>query len=246
MTFKSGMFGDIRTDGAIGILYFVITPTVLLMLLRNFKQNRYELCLLLATLGFGYALFNTQSYLRYIFPIGSFIVLIFVTSLPNTGSNSRLLSFGFIFISLINLLRMPNAATYLPLHDPKIYLSKLTYNNYFIKERPYLKVGEILSQNPDYKNKKILLVGPHFDPAYYYYPSHTVAYSWHSLDFFVKFHQNNADLEKTVSDIGADLVVCPLHKTEADSKFNFSEQCKNISNKEFTFGDVYVGRVKGR
>lgn len=244
MTFNSGMFGDVRTDGAIGILYFVITPTALLILLWHYKQCKFELYLLLTTLLVGYLLFSTQSYLRYIFPIASFIVLIFIAVLGKTSANLKLISVGFILISLLNLLRMPIAATYLPLDNPKLYLSKLTFNNYFIKERPYLKVGEILSQNPDYQNKRILLVGPHYDPAYYYYPSRTIAYSWHSLDFFVKFHQNNADLKKTVNDIGIDLVVCPLHKTEADIKYNFSEQCRNISDKEFTFGDVYVGKIK--
>ena len=87
-----------------------------------------------------------------------------------------------------------------------------------------------------------MLIGAAYDPIYYYYPSGTVAYSWHSPRAFDLINQNPDNLSKVLKELNIEILVCPEAQVK-DDRFNFSNQCKVLSERLFSLNGVYVGKV---
>lgn len=240
MVFKSGTFGDVKVDGALGLTYFVFFPVVILFYLFNLRKLKNECVLILGVVFFIYALFSTQAYVRYILPIFAIVILFFIQSVNHLPIKKGWLNVILLVLVGINLLKIPSAAGYIPLHNYKIYLNADAMHKFFTEARPYGSVGKILAEFPQFSGKKILLLGEHFDPAYYYFPDNTIAYSWHSLEMFENFNKNGHDLKKTIKDLKIDLIVCSAIPVSGD-RFRLTEQCLSNTTPVFVFGKIYVG-----
>jgi hypothetical protein len=196
---------------------------------------------------FIYFLFSKQAYLRYIFPVFGVFYLIFIKRIASNDRVKAMLSIVLFIATAINLLKVPYAGTHFPYGQNEIYFDNKFRQEFLIREKPYAMVGEILKAFPQFKGKKILLVGEGYDPVYYHYPKNTVAFSWHSDATFRSIIKVNFDLEEAVKDLNVDLIVCPLKDRDqsagTDVRFQFSKQCREISKPVFVFENVYVGEI---
>ena len=247
MIFDSKSFGDIDRNGALGILPAILVPIIILLGLRSPTKNGMDFYLTLVGFIFIYFLFSKQAYLRYVFPVLGAFYLVFIKRIASINHIKSLLSI-ILFISIvINLIKIPYAGTHFPFGQNEIYFDNKLRREFLIKEKPYAVVGEILKSFPQFKGKKILLVGEGYDPVYYYYPKNTVAFSWHSDSTFRSIIKANFDLKEAAKNLNIDLIVCPLKDRDqsagSDARFQFSKQCREISKPVFVFENVYIGEI---
>jgi hypothetical protein len=232
-------FGEFSSNGTIGLIFSIIIPLSVLMTLANIKKWRYEIVLIAGLLIIIFCIFYFQAYIRYIYPALTLFLLIFI--ILSSDINYKYLSVFLITISLINVIKIPYASTYIPFNYA-LYFDSSKASEYISINRPYAKVGSILRDFPEFKGKKVMLIGVAYDPIYYYYPSNTVANSWHSPRAFDLINQNPDNLSKVLKELNIEILVCPEVQVK-DDRFNFSNQCKVLSERLFSLNGVYVGKV---
>ena len=246
-TFNSTRFGDVSGNGSIGVIFFVFMPLLIFAQAINLRTSSNYFILTLSTLVFAIAVFQLQAYLRYVYPIFGAVLMLMAYYLPKLNLNLNLLKYILLGFLAINIVRAPYSGLSLAMDVPSIYYDQKSRQNYLTRELPHVTVGEILKQFPEYRDKKILIIGAGFDPTYYHYPKNTVAFSWHSRETFNTILQMNGDLKRAAEKLNIDLIVCPLDQIKGEDfaeKHRFADQCKEISEKIFIFDRVYVGKVK--
>ena len=239
ISFMSMKYGEFSSNGTIGLIFSIIIPLSVLMILANFKKWRYEIVLTTGLLIIIFFIFYFQAYIRYVYP--ALILFLFIFIILSTDINHKYLSKFLIIIAIINIIKIPYASTYFP-WNYALYFDSSKVSEYISINRPYAKVGSILRDFPEFKGKKVMLIGAAYDPIYYYYPSGTVAYSWHSPRAFDLINQNPDNLSKVLKELNIEILVCPEAQVK-DDRFNFSNQCKVLSERLFSLNGVYVGKV---
>lgn len=246
-TFDSQKFGDTSGQGSLGVAFFIFTPLLIFSQAINLRSSVNYFVLLLGALIFVTAIFQIQSYLRYIYPIFGSVLMLMAYFLPKLNLNLKLLKYVLFSVIVINIVRAPYSGLSLAMDVPSIYYDNNSRANYLTRELPHATVGEILKKFPEYRDKKILIIGAGFDPVYYHYPKNTVAFSWHSRETFNTIVQMDGDLKKAADKLNIDLIVCPLEQIEGEDfaeKHRFADQCKEISEKILILGRVYLGKIK--
>lgn len=246
-TFDSQKFGDMSGQGSLGVGFFIFIPLLIFSQAINLRSSVNYFVLLLCALVFVTAIFQLQAYLRYVYPIFGAVLMLMAYFLPKLNLNLNLLKYVLLGAIVINIVRAPYSGLSLAMDVPSIYYDNKSRENYLTRELPHTTVGEILKRFPEYRDKKILIIGAGFDPTYYHYPKNTVAFSWHSRETFNTIVQMEGDLKRATDKLNIDLIVCPLEQIKGEDfaeKHRFADQCKEISEKILVLDRVYLGKIK--
>ena len=251
MILDSKKYGDIGLNGALGIFYLITTPILLIYIFLVTTRNKKLLVAFAFVLIFCGLILSIQSYLRYIYPILAFLIIIFSYVLNEKSFNLKLVHIILMICIGINLYKIPYAGPHFSLFDFKIYTNNQERKDYIIREMPYAYLGEIIRNIPEVKGKKILLIGPGFTPSYYNYPDKTVAFSWHSRQAFnsiVKELQSDSKngLAEALKKLDVDYIVCPLAQGNSEDfldKNLATNQCHEASTKIMDFNGIFFGKV---
>ena len=244
MIFNSKAYGEFSSNGSIGIFLAMFIPFSIIAIILNIKKFKTEIFILAQIVLFIYLIFDKQQYLRYIYPSFSLVVILFILIVAKVSINKFILLTCLFLMVAMNFYKLPYSGPYLPL-DISLYLNKDKRDLFVGTQRPYAIVGNLLSKFPEFQGKKILLIGPGFDPSYYYFPIGTIAYSWHSPKLFNEINSManpEGDLLSVLKKLNVDIVVC-RDSQDANDKFQFSTQCKNNSKGFLTIGGIYAGYV---
>lgn len=241
--FNSKKYGEFySSSGALGIFYSIFIPTSLILICSNLKNRIKPFLLLVAFIFYVAVVFHTQTYLRYIFSALPIIFFVTASALQGIKINKVLFVSILGLIGSVNFIKSSSASSAFRAAPIQFYLSNEGRQNYAVSNFPFASIGELLKKLPEFKNKKILLIGYGVDPIYYHYPKETEAYTWHSLNTFNTINEYGGNLNYAMKKLGVEVIVCP-EKQHLDDEFKFSDQCKKYSNKIFSLNGVFVGRV---
>lgn len=242
MIFNSKAYTQVASNGAVGIILALIAPIgILLTLVIGGKKS--EKLLFISVLIFIAAIFKYQAYLRYIYPVFPIFLIAFSSYLSAIPYRRPVLNVILILVIGINLFKIPYAGAYVFMpSEYKLYFDGAEGIKFLQRSKPYLSIGRFLATSKEFNDKKILLVGAGYDPAYYYYPDNTAAYSWHSDKAFTLINKYSGDLKMAIKELNVDVVVCPEIQSQ-DDKFKFASQCQSASKQIMLMDGVYVGRV---
>jgi len=124
----------------------------------------------------------------------------------------------------------------------EFYVSNQARQKFLANQLPLAPIGELLKVLPEFSNKKILLIGYAVDPIFYYFPSGTIAYTWHSLSVYDSINKNGGDISDAINKMGIEYIVCPS-EINANDVNKFTEQCKSKTIPVIATNMVYVGKV---
>jgi hypothetical protein len=240
--FNSKKYGEFITNGTLGIFLAVFIPSVLIIRLYNIKKDLKLTLILFIFILFLAIMFQRQVYLRYIIPALPIVYFVAISSLNIDKINSSILITILSIVIGINFIKSTTAASAFRPAPLEFYLSNQARQNFLASQLPYAAIGELLKVLPDFKNKKILLIGYAVDPLFYYFPNGTVAHSWHSLSVYDSINKNKGDISDVIKSMGIEFIVCPSEINSNDT-YKFAEQCRAKTIPVIVTSKVYVGKV---
>lgn len=146
MTFDSGKFLE-GEPGAFGWVFFVLLPlTVLAALLSG---TRFAAALVFVSLMFIGLVFQSQSYLRYIYPAVPLLILVMMQGIRDLGERSAhfgraiLLTGGALIV--LNVAALPAASWYHRSIDFRLLYSNAARDDFLLQQVPIRKAIEFIN-----------------------------------------------------------------------------------------------------
>jgi len=218
-SFHSSKYGS--PGAALGFFFVSLFPLSLLF----FKEKK-NLMFFAIIFTFVVIIWYKQAYLRYIYPIFPWLIIISFLNLNLLYQKNKLIkkvikyvALTIIFTNLIFLSK-----SYQRVQNVKFYLNKEfnfeTKNNL----NPIFEISDYVKKNPEIKN--ILLLGN--DPHYADFPSTLIALSWYSINFWYYSLSTN-ELEKILRKFEIEYVIYPENYKEENQAFQHFNKIKDLS-----------------
>jgi len=240
--FNSKKYGEFITNGTLGIFLAIFIPTLLVLRLSNIKKDIKLTLILFIFIIFLTIMFQRQVYLRYIFPAIPIAYFVSIALLSQERIKSSILITVLSIVIGVNFIKSTTAASAFRPAPMEFYASNQARQNFLANQLPLAPIGELLKVLPEFSNKKILLIGYAVDPIFYYFPSGTIAYTWHSLSVYDSINKNGGDISDAINKMGIEYIVCPS-EINANDVNKFTEQCKSKTIPVIATNMVYVGKV---
>jgi hypothetical protein len=234
MNINSKMFGEFQNQGALGIVLLVFIP---LSIFSSICARRWwMLAGVCSVIGYILFVFQSQAYLRYVFPVLPWILVIGSWALSRLPHPTRIGTIIVIFLCFVNIVRFPVA--HWPLQQFNLHLlhNKAFDNAFFLRSKPEAVIGEIVRKMDVYKKKKILLLG--LDPVYSTFPDGTISDAWHSWTFFAPALKDEK-ISSSIARSGAEVVIHTIGRG-----YSREAEIMEITTERFRLGDIRVGEVK--
>ena len=220
-SFKSAKYGS--PGAALGLFFVSLFPLSLLF----FKEKK-NLIFFAIAFSFIIIIWHKQAYLRYIYTIIPWLIIISFLNLNFLYKKNNLIkkivkytALTIIFTNLIfsykSYQRVQNVKFYL---DKEFYLE--TKNNIY----PVFEISDYVKKNPNIKN--ILLLGN--DPTYADFPETLIALSWHSINFW-HYSLSTTELEKILKKFKIEYVIYPENYKEGQQAFQHFNKIKDFPQK---------------
>lgn len=233
-TFGSRIFGEFRSNGVIGIAFFIILP--LSLLVTSISRRWWALATLIAALLYILLIFRTQAYLRYIFQVIPWILVVGAWALSRLFSARISVLLLVSTICIVNLLRFPVGMWPLEQFTTRLFFDRAIRDEFLAVNQPQAVIGNILQKMDGAKHQKILIMGR--DPVFSHFPAGTLADSWHSPKYYYSPLKNTA-FTKLLAQLGVDIIVHTIGEGELHES-----EIINVTNELFRFHTIRVARVK--
>ncbi|MDY7577622.1 glycosyltransferase family 39 protein [Herbaspirillum sp. RTI4] len=234
MSIQSERFGEFQSAGALGIGLLVLFPLSVLVVIV--ERRWWVMGALVSAVAYWILVFQHQAYLRYVFPVIPWFLVIGVWALSRLRF-AAVSSFIIVMIlCLVNVLRFPVA--YWPLQQfalPMLW-DRGAVAAFRLRSRPELIVGDAISRMGGYAGKKIVLLG--VEPVYSAFPEGTVADNWHSWTFFGPSIKD-VKLRTSIARVGGDIVVHSVGRG-----YSREAELMSITTELFRVGDLRVGQIR--
>ncbi|MCP3658128.1 glycosyltransferase family 39 protein [Herbaspirillum sp.] len=208
-TFESVVYGESIGNGAIGILMIVLLPISLVVSLL--ARRWWVFAGVIAALFYCAVVFHAQSYLRYIYQVVPWMLVFGAWALSKIKTWPVIVSIMALCMGAVSISRYPVVAWPLKQFSPRFLVDSSMGTGFRERSGPAIIAGDIITKNPNWRDKKILLVG--IDPVFSHFPGGTIATSWHSWPFFSSV-KDEASFNKALIDFGVEIIVHPIGQKE--------------------------------
>ncbi|MDB5988728.1 MAG: hypothetical protein JWQ10_131 [Herbaspirillum sp.] len=227
-------FGESAANGAVGIVLLIFFP---LSVLSAIVHRRWAmLTAIMAAMFYVVLVFNSQAYLRYIYQIIPWFLILGCWALSGIAYPRISTTLLVSVLCLINLARFPVASGPLQQFDPSLFLDRAAGEAFLVRNKPVAVVGDIIRKMDDLSHRQILVLGT--DPVFSHFPGGTIADSWHSWSFFtsdIKF----THFGRLIGQLGIEVIVHTIGQNEPHEA-----EVMNLTDEVFRFHNIRVGLVK--
>lgn len=235
-TLKSKSYGEFWADGAIGIAFLVLIP--LGIATSIFVRQWWVLGGLFAAMIYCGFVFQSQSYLRYVYQVLPWFIVFGVWALAQLRRSALTVTLLVLLMCLVSLLRFPVVYGPFGQFSTSLMFDREMHRVLLERSNPLANVGDIVRKTETMRNKQVLLIGT--DPAYYHFPAGTIAWSWHSWPFSTSVARG-VNFKGLLQEFNVELIVHPV-----DSNHSHQSDILSMTDEIFTLNGIRVGLVKAQ
>jgi hypothetical protein len=220
-SFNSAKYGS--PGAALGLFFVSLFPLSLL-----FLREKKNLIFLAIAFSFIIIIWHKQAYLRYVYAIFPWLIIISFLNLnllyKKNNLVKKVIKYVALIIIFINLIFL--SKSYQRVQNVKFYLNKEfnieTKNNL----NPIFEISDYVKNNRNIKN--ILLLG--YAPTFADFPDTLITLSWHSINFWY-YSLSTEKLEKILKKFEIEYVIYPENYKEENQAFQHFNKIKDFPQK---------------
>jgi hypothetical protein len=220
-SFNSAKYGS--PGLALGLFFVSLFPLSLL-----FFKERKNLIFLTIAFSFIIIIWHKQAYLRYIYAILPWLIIISFLNLnllyKQNNLIKKVIKYAALTIIFVNLIFL--GKSYQRVQNVKFYLNKEfnfeTKNNL----NPIFEISDYVKNNRNIKN--ILLLG--HGPTFADFPGTLITLTWHSINFW-NYSLSTDELERILKKFEIEYVIYPENYKEENQAFQHFNKIKDFPQK---------------
>jgi hypothetical protein len=219
-SFHSSKYGS--PGMALGLFFVSLFPLSLL-----FLKEKKNLVFLAIAFSFIIIIWHKQAYLRYIYPIFPWLIIISFLNLNllcKKNNIKKVIKYAALTIVFLNLIFL--SKSYQRIQNIKFYVNKEfnleTKNNL----NPIFEISDYVKDNRNIKN--ILLLG--YTPTFADFPGTLITLTWHSINFW-HYSLSTDELERILKKFEIEYVIYPENYKEVNQAFQHFNKIKDFPQK---------------